>query len=59
MPSARLNGTQWFVNCALINLIGAGGGTPTGFAKHPGAYDADDIGTSPYGFRKSRIPIDV
>ncbi|KAF2018285.1 lytic polysaccharide monooxygenase [Aaosphaeria arxii CBS 175.79] len=44
MPSVGLNQTQWYINCALINLKGPGGGTPTGFARFPGAYKPDDPG---------------
>ncbi|KAK4206134.1 glycoside hydrolase [Rhypophila decipiens] len=36
--------TQWYVNCAQINIIGPGGGTPTGFARFPGTYDNKDPG---------------
>jgi hypothetical protein len=32
------------VNCALVNIIGSGGGTPTGFIKFPNAYDVEDPG---------------
>lgn len=38
--------TQWFINCAHINVIGPGGGTLDGypFAKFPGSYDYMDSG---------------
>ncbi|KAK4110369.1 lytic polysaccharide monooxygenase [Canariomyces notabilis] len=36
--------SQWFINCAHINIIGPGGGTPTGFAKFPGTYQPGDPG---------------
>jgi hypothetical protein len=44
MPTAQRNYTQWFINCALINVMGPGGGVPKGFVKFPGAYDVDDRG---------------
>jgi len=45
MPGASKDWPQYFINCALVNIIGPGGGTPTGFAKFPGSYDPEDIGT--------------
>ncbi|KAI1816928.1 lytic polysaccharide monooxygenase [Poronia punctata] len=44
MPTQLDNYTQWYVNCAQVNIIGPGGGTPTGFAKFPGTYEIDDPG---------------
>ncbi|KAI0394196.1 glycosyl hydrolase family 61-domain-containing protein [Xylariaceae sp. FL0594] len=44
MPTALQNYTQWYVNCAQVNIIGPGGGTPTGFAKFPGTYQVTDPG---------------
>ncbi|KXX81539.1 putative endo-beta-1,4-glucanase D [Madurella mycetomatis] len=44
MPTNRFNYSQWFINCAHINIIGPGGGTPTGFAKFPGTYKIEDPG---------------
>lgn len=38
------NYSQWYVNCAHVNVIGPGGGTPAGFAKFPGTYVVDDPG---------------
>ncbi|GAB1319632.1 hypothetical protein MFIFM68171_09842 [Madurella fahalii] len=35
---------QWYVNCAFVNIIGPGGGTPVGFARFPGTYKANDPG---------------
>jgi len=35
---------QFYVNCALVNIIGPGGGTPVGFARFPGTYKPDDPG---------------
>jgi hypothetical protein len=40
--------TQFFMNCAHINVIGPGGGSLDGypFVKFPGAYDYMDEGKS-------------
>jgi hypothetical protein len=46
MPTPTRNYTQWFVNCALVNIKGSGGGKPEGFAKFPGHYKPDDLGTA-------------
>ncbi|KAK4112025.1 lytic polysaccharide monooxygenase [Canariomyces notabilis] len=35
---------QWYINCAHVNIIGPGGGTPTGFARFPGTYEQKDPG---------------
>jgi hypothetical protein len=46
MPSASFNDTQWYVNCAHVNIIGSGGGSLEGYnyAKFPGTYDIMDPG---------------
>ncbi|KAK3314050.1 glycosyl hydrolase family 61-domain-containing protein [Apodospora peruviana] len=44
MPTHIFNYSQWYVNCAEVNIIGPGGGTPTGFAKFPGTYDVNHPG---------------
>ncbi|KAF2267774.1 hypothetical protein CC78DRAFT_489693 [Lojkania enalia] len=46
MPTATFNYTQWYVNCAHINIIGPGGGSIQGydFAKFPGTYVIMDPG---------------
>ncbi|KAI1337334.1 glycosyl hydrolase family 61-domain-containing protein [Xylariaceae sp. FL0016] len=44
MPTAIYNVTQWYPNCAQINVLGKGGGVPTGFARFPGTYKVDDPG---------------
>jgi hypothetical protein len=44
MPTHMFNYTQWYVNCAHVNVIGPGGGTPTEFARFPGTYDINDPG---------------
>lgn len=46
MPTSQHNYCQFYVNCAHINIIGPGGGTPTGFARFPGTYQIDDPGVS-------------
>lgn len=43
-PTDSYNYTQWYVNCAHINVIGDGGGTPAGFARFPGTYSIDHPG---------------
>ena len=37
-------GTQFYVNCAQVNILGDGGGTPKDFVKFPGAYTKDTPG---------------
>ena len=37
-------GTQFYVECAQVNIMGPGGGTPKGFVKFPGAYTKDTPG---------------
>jgi hypothetical protein len=46
MPTPSANYTQWYVNCAHVNIIGPGGGTPSGFARFPGTYNISDPGLS-------------
>ncbi|KAF2183991.1 lytic polysaccharide monooxygenase [Zopfia rhizophila CBS 207.26] len=43
-PSYLFNMSQWYINCAHVNIVGSGGGTPTGFARFPEAYDIEDPG---------------
>ncbi|KAK3293882.1 glycosyl hydrolase family 61-domain-containing protein [Chaetomium fimeti] len=44
MPTGELRYIQFYVNCAFVNIIGPGGGTPTEFARFPGTYPDDDPG---------------
>jgi hypothetical protein len=44
MPTPMTNYSQWYVNCAHVNIIGPGGGTPTEFARFPGTYVDNDPG---------------
>jgi hypothetical protein len=46
LPTATFNYTQWYVNCAHVNIIGSGGGSLEGYeyAKFPGTYDIMDPG---------------
>lgn len=44
MPTNTLSYQQFYVNCAFVNIIGPGGGTPTGFARFPGTYQPEDPG---------------
>jgi len=43
--SYEWNQTQWFINCAHIDVNGPGGGTPGPLVKIPGAYDSWDSST--------------
>ncbi|KAF2875411.1 hypothetical protein BDV95DRAFT_602847 [Massariosphaeria phaeospora] len=45
-PSQKFKMTQFFINCAQVNIIGPGGGNMEGysFAKFPGAYNYTDPG---------------
>lgn len=43
-PTSTFNYSQWFVNCAYVDIVGPGGGVPTGFARFPGTYDISDPG---------------
>lgn len=43
-PTASSGFQQFYVNCALVNIMGPGGGTPKGFARFPGTYQTDDPG---------------
>lgn len=44
MPTQFDNYCQWYVNCAHVNIIGPGGGTPTEFARFPGTYVDNEPG---------------
>ncbi|KAK4151168.1 glycoside hydrolase, partial [Chaetomidium leptoderma] len=44
MPTTEPNYVQWYVDCAHVNIIGPGGGTPTKFARFPGTYVVDQPG---------------
>ncbi|KAK3294450.1 glycoside hydrolase [Chaetomium fimeti] len=44
MPTAHTGYLQFYINCAFINIIGPGGGTPTQFVTFPGTYQDDDPG---------------
>ncbi|KAH6855627.1 glycosyl hydrolase family 61-domain-containing protein [Chaetomium sp. MPI-CAGE-AT-0009] len=44
MPTTDLRYIQFYINCAFVNIIGPGGGTPTEFARFPGTYQDDDPG---------------
>jgi hypothetical protein len=41
-PSGNLGQSQWFVNCAHIDVVGNGGGSPTQFVRFPNAYNDED-----------------
>lgn len=42
LPSSDFQQSQWFVNCAHVNIVGNGGGTPGPFVRFPNAYTDDD-----------------
>ena len=44
VPTAQFNSSQWYVNCAQIEIVGKGGGSPGEMVKFPGAYDLFDYG---------------
>lgn len=44
MPTSRTGYLQFYVNCAFVNIIGPGGGTPTEFVRFPGTYQDSDPG---------------
>jgi hypothetical protein len=43
-PDIQIGNSKYFANCALVNIKGAGGGIPKGFAKFPGTYYPEDLG---------------
>ncbi|CAI6340663.1 unnamed protein product [Periconia digitata] len=48
MPNWIKGQSQWFVSCAHVDIVGKGGGSPSGFISFPGAYKEDDPSTYPY-----------
>ncbi|KAK0649825.1 glycoside hydrolase, partial [Cercophora newfieldiana] len=42
--NTNLGYQQFYVNCAFVNIMGPGGGTPTEFIKFPGGYQPEDPG---------------
>lgn len=42
LPAAEKGQSQWFVNCAHVDILGEGGGTPGPMIRFPGAYDEED-----------------
>jgi hypothetical protein len=54
--------TQQFINCAQVEVTGAGGGTPGPTIKFPGAYDISDnsessFSCSPLSLRSSDVVV--
>ncbi|KAF2877953.1 glycoside hydrolase [Massariosphaeria phaeospora] len=41
-PYAYYEQTQWFVNCAHVDIVGPGGGSPPAALKFPGTYKLED-----------------
>lgn len=59
MPTSEKGYAQFFPNCALINVIGPGGGTPGPFVKIPGHYNEEDPGFwLPFNQEYGRLPAD-
>jgi hypothetical protein len=44
MPTASTRYLQFYINCAFVNIIGPGGGTPTEFVRFPGSLQDEDPG---------------
>jgi hypothetical protein len=42
LPTVQRGQSQWFVNCAHIEIIGSGGGTPGKMVRFPNAYREDE-----------------
>jgi hypothetical protein len=42
LPSSQLGQSQWFVNCAHVEIVGRGGGTPGPFVRFPNAYKEEE-----------------
>lgn len=59
LPSPNHGQSQWFVNCAHVEIVGEGGGTPAGFVKFPNAYSEDDASIWFHEPRTSRAPSDL
>ncbi|KAH7128616.1 fungal cellulose binding domain-containing protein [Dendryphion nanum] len=59
LPSALFNQSQWFVSCAHVEILGLGGGQPTGFVRFPNAYKADDPSVWFHEEGTSRFPKDI
>jgi len=43
-PAPDLGYSQWYVNCAHVNIIGPGGGKPGPMVRIPDVYREDDPG---------------
>jgi hypothetical protein len=42
LPSNLHGQSQWFVNCAHVEIVGPGGGSPGPFVRFPNAYSEDE-----------------
>lgn len=42
LPSSQRGQSQWFVNCAHVEIVGEGGGAPGPFVRFPNAYREDE-----------------
>lgn len=43
-PGPTIGYSQWYVNCAHVNIIGPGGGNPGPMVRIPDVYREDDPG---------------
>ncbi|KAJ4364418.1 hypothetical protein N0V83_009012 [Neocucurbitaria cava] len=59
LPSPNHGQSQWFVNCAHVEIVGEGGGTPAGFVRFPNAYSEDDPSIWFHEAGASRAPSDL
>lgn len=47
--------SQWYVNCAHVNIVGSGGGTPGPMIRIPEGYREDDPGINmPEGMTQTK-----
>lgn len=46
LPGPTIGYSQWYVNCAHVNIIGPGGGNPGPMVRIPDVYREDDPGIS-------------
>lgn len=48
MPTSKVGESQWYISCAHVDILGAGGGIPGPVVKFPNAYTEEDPGQSFY-----------
>ncbi|OAL43027.1 glycoside hydrolase family 61 protein [Pyrenochaeta sp. DS3sAY3a] len=59
LPSPNHGQSQWFVNCAHVEIVGGGSGTPSPFVRFPNAYSEDDPSIWFHEEGTSRFPKDI